>query len=115
MIQPREKISFIRVAVTQDNTGQLVNTESIYYSPKAAKVEEVRSSVDVIAQQGNITQVIKVNIRYNPEIEILNGDFIEWRGYRFTNLSFKVDRYRRYIEVMAISEMESTNRNVNQS
>ncbi len=115
MIHPREKISFIRVTVTQDNTGQLVNTETTYYQPKAAKVEEVRSSVDVIAQQGNITQLIKVNIRYNPEIQILNSDFIAWRGYRFTNLSFKVDAYRRFIEIMAFSEIESTNRNVNQS
>lgn len=115
MTHPRERISFIRVTETQDDSGQLVNTEETYYSPKAAEVTEVRSSVDVIAQQGNITQLIKVKIRYNPEISILNGDIIEWRGYRFTNLSFKVDHFRRYIEVMAFSEMESTNRNAVQS
>ena len=111
MTHPRERISFIRVAQTQDDSGQLVNTEETYYSPKAAQVTEMRSSVDVIAQQQNITQVLKVVLRYNPDVSILNGDFIEWRGYRFTNLSFKIDRFRRQIEIMALSEMESTNRN----
>ena len=111
MTHPRERISFIRVTQTQSDSGQLVNTETTYYSPKAAQVTEMRSSVDVIAQQQNVTQVLKVNLRYNPEVSILNGDFIIWRGYRFTNLSFKVDPFRRYIEVIAFSEMESTNRN----
>lgn len=115
MIHPRERISFIRVTQTQDESGQLVNVETTYYSPKAAEVTEVRSSVDVIAQQQNITQLIKVRFRYNPEVSILNGDFIVWRTYRFTNLSFKVDRYRRWIEVMAFSEIESTDRNGSES
>lgn len=112
MIHPREKISFIRVTQSQDSdTGDTINVETIYYAPKAVEVTEVRSIVDIIAQQQNITQLIKVRLRYNPTIEILNGDFIEWRTYRFTNLSFKVDPYRRWIEIMAFSEMESTNRN----
>ena len=111
MTHPRERISFIRVTQTQDDSGQLVNIEETYYSPKAAEVTEVRSSVDVIVQQQNVTQVLKVNFRYNPEVSILNGDFISWRGYRFTNLSFKVDPFRRFIEIMAFSEIESTNRN----
>lgn len=115
MIHPREKISFIRVSQTQDETGQLVNVETVYFEPKAAIVEELKSSVDVIVQQQNITQLIKVRFRYNPEISILNGDFIIWRTYRFTNLSFKVDRYRRWIEVMAFSEIETTGRNGSES
>lgn len=116
MTHPREKISFIRVSQSQDpNTGDNVNSEVIYDQPKAAQVTEVRSSTDIIAQQQNITQLLKVKLRYNPEVTILNGDFIEWRSYRFTNLSFKVDPLRRYIEVMAFSEIESTDRNGNQS
>lgn len=112
MTHPREKISFIRVSQSQDpNTGDIINVETTYYSPKAAQVTEVRSSTDMIVQQQNITQLLKVKIRYNPTIEILNGDFIEWRTYRFTNLSFKVDPFRRYIEVMAFSEIETTDRN----
>lgn len=115
MIHPREKISFIRVTSDQDDTGQLVNTEMTYYTPKAVSVQELRSSLETIAQQGNIVQGVKVKMRYNPENEILNGDFIEWRGFRFTNLTFKVDPYRRFIEIMALSEIETTNRNSDQS
>lgn len=116
MTHPREKISFIRVSQSQDPlTGDNINSEVIYYQPKAAQVTELKSSVDIIAQQQNITQLLKVKLRYNPEISILNGDFIEWRTYRFTNLSFKVDPLRRYIEVMAFSEIESTYRNATES
>lgn len=116
MTHPRERISFIRVTSEQDESGQLVNTEEIYYSPKAVTVTELRASVDTIAQQQNITQLIEIsNLRYNPSIAILNGDLIEWRGYRFTSLAPKVDRYRRFINILAFSEMESTDRNVNQS
>lgn len=116
MIHPREKISFIRVIQTQDpNTGDNINSEVVYYSPKAAQVTENRSSVDIIVQQQNITQLLKVKLRYNPQIEILNGDFISWRTYRFTNLSFKVDPLRRWVEIMAFSEIETTDRNGNQS
>lgn len=110
MIHPREKISFIRVTQTQDSTGQLVNTENTYYEPKAASVEELKPSVDVIVQQQNISQLVRVKIRYNPEVLILNGDKIEWRGFRFNALAPKVDRFRRYIEIMAFSEIESTSR-----
>lgn len=115
MIHPREKISFIRVSQTQDETGQLVNVETVYFEPKAASVEELKASVDVIVQQQNISQLINVKIRYNPEIAILNGDKIEWRGFRFNAIAPKVDRYRRYIEIMAFSEIETTDRNGNQS
>lgn len=116
MTHPREKIQFIRVSQSQDLlTGDNVNVETVYYSPKAAQVTELKSSVDVIAQQQNITQFLKVKLRYNPEVTILNGDFVVWRTYRFTNLSFKVDPFRKWIEIMAFSEIESTDRNVNQS
>lgn len=115
MIHPREKISVYRINMTQDDTGELVNSEELYYSPKAASVEEVRPSVDVIAQQQNISQLIKIRLRYNPEISIHNGDKIYWRGFRFNSLAPKVDRYRRYVEILAFSEMETTDRNGNQS
>ena len=111
MIHPREKITFIRVTQTQDGSGQLVNTEAVFFSPKAAIVKELSPSVDVIVQQQNITALIQVELRYNPEIAILNGDKIEWRGFRFNALAPKVDRYRRWITIKAFSEIETTDRN----
>lgn len=112
MIHPREKISFIRVSQSQDETGQLVNVETVYFEPKAAIVEELKSSVDVIVQQQNINQLIRIILRYNKSIAILNGDKVEWRGFRFNALAPKVDRFRRYIEIIAFSEIETTDREV---
>jgi hypothetical protein len=111
----REKIAFIRVSQTQDSTGQLVNTESIYYEPKGASVTEITPSNDVIIQQENISTLIQVVIRYNPEIAIIVGDKIEWRGFRFNALAPKVDPMRGWITIKAFSEIETTSRNGNQS
>jgi hypothetical protein len=111
----REKISFIRVSSTKDSTGDLVNTETVYYEPKGASVREITPSVDVIAQQQNLSTLIEVKIRYNPEIAILNGDKILWRGFRFNALAPKVDMMRDWITIRAFSEMETTDRNGNQS
>ena len=110
MIHPREKIQFVRVTQDQDASGDLVNNDIIFYAPKAAIVQELKPSVDVIAQQQNISQLIKVTIRYNPEVSIINGDKILWRSFRFNALAPKVDRFRKYIEIMAFSEIETTDR-----
>lgn len=111
----REKISFSRIVQSQDNTGQLVNVETVYYSPKGAMVKELQPSVDVIAQQQNLSSVIEIVIRYNPEIAIINGDKITWRGFRFNALSPKVDALRRWITIRAFSEIETTDRQANVS
>lgn len=110
MIHPREKITFIRVTQTQDGSGELINSEAVFFSPQAAIVKELSPSVDVIVQQENITALIQVELRYNPEIAIIAGDKIEWRGFRFNALAPKVDRFRRWITIKAFSEIETTNR-----
>lgn len=106
----REKIKFIRVTTTQDVDGELVNSESTYYEPQGAQVTELQPSVDVIAQQQNLTTIIEVKLRYNPEVSIINGDKIEWRGFRFNALSPKVDPLRRWVTIKAFSEIETTDR-----
>jgi RNA processing factor Prp31 len=106
----REKVSFIRVTESQDSTGQLINSEIIYYQPKGVSVKQISGSVDMIIQQQNIISLIEIEMRYNPEISIINGDKIEWRGFRFNALSPIVDPLRRYIKIKAFSEIESTNR-----
>jgi hypothetical protein len=110
MIHPREKIKFVRVTQTQDSSGNLVNSEVVFYAPKAVVVQELKPSVDLIVQQQNISQLIKVTLRYNPEVSIINGDKILWRSFRFNALAPKVDRFRKYIEIMAFSEIETTDR-----
>jgi len=110
MIDLREKVRFIRVTKDQDSTGQLVNTEAVFYEPKGVSVREITPSIDVIAQQQNITSIIEIKMRYNPEISIINGDKIEWRGFIFNALSPKVDLLRRWVSIKAFSEIETTNR-----
>ena len=106
----REKVTFSRVSNSQDSSGQLVNSESVYYEPKGVSVRQISASVDMIIQQQNITSLIEIEMRYNPEVSILNGDKIEWRGFRFNALSPIVDPLRRFIKIKAFSEIETTNR-----
>jgi len=106
----REKVSFIRSIKSQDSTGQLVNAELTYYQPMGASVKELTPSIDLIAQQQSISSLIEIKIRYNPEISIINGDKISWRGFRFNALAPKVDPLRRWITIKAFSEIETTNR-----
>lgn len=106
----REKITFIRVTPTQDENGDLTNQETIIYHPSGAEVVEINPSIDLIAQQANINSIIRVKIRYNPEIPIRIGDKIEWRGFRFNSLTMKVDPRRTYVLINAMSEMETTQR-----
>jgi hypothetical protein len=109
----REKVTFIRVSNSQDSSGQLVNSETVYYEPKGVSVRQISASVDMIIQQQNITSLIEIEMRYNPQISILNGDKIEWRGFRFNALSPIVDPLRRFIKIKAFSEIETTNRGQN--
>lgn len=112
----REKVTFSRNTQSQDPvTGDLINTLVTYYWPKGANVRELQPSVDVIVQQQNISMLIEVQIRYNPEVNILNGDKIEWRGFTFNALSPKVDPMRTWITIKAFSEIETTNRESNGS
>ena len=106
----REKVKFIRIETTQDNTGQIVNTETIYYEPKGAEVTEIQPSLDTIVGQDSISMLINVKIRYNPEVFIRIGDKIEWRGFRFNSIVMKVDPWRRFVSIKAMSEMETSDR-----
>ena len=106
----REKVKFIRITTTQDATGRIVNTESIYYEPKGAEVTEIQPSLDTIVGQDSISMLINVKIRYNPEVFIRIGDKIEWRGFRFNSIVMKVDPWRRFISIKAMSEMETSDR-----
>lgn len=106
----REKITFIRVTPTQGEDGDLVNQEQVIYQPSGAEVQEVTPSMDLIAQQANLNTLIRVKIRYNPEIPIRIGDKIEWRGFRFNSLTMKVDPRRTWVMINAMSEMETTQR-----
>ena len=109
-----EKIRFYRVHLTPDPMGGSTATEETIWEPQGAEVKEMRPSTELIATQQNISQVIRIRCRYNPEIAIKVGDKISWRGFTFNSLLPTVDRRTRMMEIMAVSEIETTDREVTQ-
>ena len=105
-----EKIRFFRVHLTPDPMGGSTATEETIWEPQGAEVKEMRPWAELIATQQNISQVIRIRCRYNPEIAIKIGDKIEWRGFIFNSLLPTVDRRTRMMEIMAVSEIETTDR-----
>lgn len=105
-----EKIRFFRTIYEPDGMGGNVPTEITVWEPQGASVEELKPNPELIATQQNISQVIRVKCRYNPEISILVGDKIEWRGFIFNTLLPTVDRRTRMMVIMAVSEIETTDR-----
>ena len=103
-----EKIAFIRGIYEPDGAGGQIYTDVVIWEPQGAKVEQVSINNEIIASQENINTVIKVTCRYNPEIDILAGDKILWRGYLFNGLRPKVDRIKRTMVIMATAQKEST-------
>ncbi len=109
-----EKIRFFRTVLVPDGMGGSIPTEETIWEPQGADVREMRPSTELIATQQNISQVIRIRCRYNPEIAIKIGDKIEWRGFTFNSLLPTVDRRTRMMEIMAVSEIETTDREVPQ-
>lgn len=109
-----ERIRFYRTTLVPDGMGGSIPTEETIWEPQGAEVREMRPSVELIATQQNISQVIRIRCRYNPEIAIKIGDKISWRGFIFNSLLPTVDRRTRMMEIMAVSEIETTDREVPQ-
>lgn len=107
-----EKIRFFRVQLVSDGMGGNVSTEVTIWQPQGVSVEELKPSEELVATQQNISQLIRIKCRYNPEISIKIGDKIEWRGFIFNTLLPTVDRRTRMMEIMAVSEIETTDREV---
>ena len=105
-----ERIRFFRVQLVSDGMGGNIPTEVTIWQPQGVSVEELKPSEELVATQQNISQLIRVKCRYNPEISIRIGDKIEWRGFIFNTLLPTVDRRTRMMEIMAVSEIETTDR-----
>lgn len=104
-----QKITIERQQSVQQPDGGMITTWVTLHETFAS-VTEKRPSVDVIAQQPNIHMLIEIKTRYNPEVNVLAGDRITWRGFHFMSMAPKVDPLRRWILFTAHSEMEETER-----
>ena len=105
-----EKIRFYRTILTDDGMGGSTSTEVTIWEPQGANIQEMKPNPEIVATQLNISQVIRIRCRYNPEISIRLGDKVEWRGFTFNTLLPTVDRRSRMMEIMAVSEIETTDR-----
>lgn len=107
----REKITFFRPTRIPDGTGGGEYIDLDRWTPQAAQVEEMEPTIEMIATQETLSQVVKVKIRYNPEQEIVLGDKFRWRGFVFNTIRIKVDRIKRFQYLIATSEIETNDRN----
>lgn len=107
----REKITFYRPTRVPDGTGGATYVNIDRWTPQAAQVEEMEPTIEMIATQETLSQVVKVKIRYNPEQEIVLGDKFRWRGFVFNTIRIKVDRIKRFQYLIATAEIETNDRN----
>lgn len=105
----RERIKIERSVKTENPAGGW-STEWVKVHDTLAQVAEKKPSLDVIAQQENISTFIEIKIRFNPNVNIKIGDRIEWRGFYFTSMKPLVDFLRTTITILAFSEIETTDR-----
>ncbi len=110
MMRIREKITFTRDILTPDGSGGHTVTEQEIWSPIFAYVREVSVNDQVLATQKGLNSLMEVECRYNPEIPILAGDKIKWRGFTLIALKPKVDRVGRMMVIRASSEIETSER-----
>lgn len=105
----RENIRVKRSVKTENPAGGWT-TDWVTVHETLAKVEEKKPSLDVIAQQENMSTFIEIKIRFNPNVNIKIGDRITWRGFVFTSMKPTVDMLRTTITILAFSEIETTDR-----
>lgn len=106
----RDKIQFYRDILTKDGAGGHTYTEQLVWAPLGASVREVSMSYDVLASNPNLRTLFEVECRYNPEIPIIAGDKIKWRGLVLIALKPIPDRIKRMMKITAYAEVETSDR-----
>lgn len=102
-----ERITIKRFTETELPDGSLSKTWTTLHTAYC-DVEEKSASIDVIASQDNISQVIVFKLRHNPEIAYLIGDRIEWRRRDLKIHSFQVNNTRSETIIIAKTHNETT-------
>jgi len=105
----REKIIFKRPVRASNGSGGYDTSYNEILSTYAS-VEEISSDPSLIASQENISQVVKIYIRYRPIINVKNGDVVFWRDFEFVVNNIKVDIFRTYIEFTLTTIIDNSNR-----
>jgi hypothetical protein len=106
----REKIQFYRDVLTKDGAGGNTVSEVLVWAPPSAEVRPINMSSNLIASNPSMKTLYEVSCRYNPEIEILEGDKIKWRGFVMIALKPIPDRVNRKMKITAYAETNTTAR-----
>lgn len=107
-----QKISIKRPASVQNASGGFATGYATVLNT-FAKVREVRSNPDLIASQEGVSNLLEVLIRYRPVNPVRNGDVIEWRSFEYVVNNMVVDPMRTYIMFTVVSEMNTSDRQIN--
>lgn len=103
----REKVTIRREAVTDLPDGsQSVTWTDILTT--FCRVEQKNASIDVIASQDNIGQVMVFQMRYRTDIPFIIGDRLEWRERNFKIHSFSWDILRTVLTIICNTHNETT-------
>ena len=94
----KDKVKIYRPTAAKNDSGGDVYVNDPYLNTYA-EVTEISSDPAEIAKQENVKQVVKVLIRFRPNLSLSNGDLMEWRGSEFILNNFKVDARRTSIEM----------------
>lgn len=71
-------------------------------------VQEKDASIDTIATHDDMSQVIIVTCRWNPEIFYKEGDRLKWRDRVMKIHSFKINKRRSITTIIAKTHNETT-------
>lgn len=71
-------------------------------------VQEKDASIDTIATHDDMSQVIVVTCRWNPEIFYKEGDRLKWRDRVMKIHSFKINKRRSITTIIAKTHNETT-------
>lgn len=102
-----ERLTIRRAQETELEDGSVSKTWTILLTT-FCDVEQKNGSIDVIASQDNIEQVMFFTLRYRRDIPFIIGDRIEWRGRDFKIHSFDWDKNRTKLTIIAKTHNETT-------
>lgn len=105
----REKIQIMDSQRVANNSGGGTFTD-LPLLDTFARVREIESDLSLVASQDNIRQLVEFMIRFRTDLEIVNGQTILWRGFKYKVHSLKVDALRTEIKIVAFQVMDSSKR-----
>ena len=105
-----DSITFSRATRTQSDNGDLVSTW-VQYLSTYAKVREKSGGYSFDTGSINSQTRISVVIRYRPDLSIVTGDRVNWRGFEWiVNNGPVVDHKRTQISLDAVLVVETSER-----